>query len=263
MSFLSPSSPRIDLGIDLTPLSRLRDRRLPGNGPDQNALALIAQDAGADVMLLDLSDYFAGTEHANNLSQAAEIVRSLHKQLAIGVELTLPLSQAALEFALQTAPSAVRFIVSREGEADPIQTENQNQVLTQQHLARLRGARICAIVLAQPSLDHIRAAQRCGAQNVEISAVDYVTAPSAVLKSAALHALDRATQEAVRCGLRVQVAGGLDHRNISAIAAIDGIRQINVGYAVAVRALTVGWQHAVSELQSAIAAPSMYKTEAP
>lgn len=174
MSFLSPSPQRIALGIDLSPLGRLRDRRQPNSGPDQIALALLAQDAGADVILLDLSEWSERHDPTNNLSHASEIVHKLLKELTIAIELTLPLTQSALKFAMEVAPDVVRFIDSREGTINPAfsQTESEIDALAQQRNALLHETGICEIAPIGAAQEQVRAAHRSGMQGVEISAAD-------------------------------------------------------------------------------------------
>jgi pyridoxine 5-phosphate synthase len=49
-------------------------------------------------------------------------------------------------------------------------------------------------------------------------------------------------------GLRAFAGHGLNYRNIGAIAAIEGIEEVNVGHSIVGRAVFVGMEKAVKEM---------------
>ena len=50
-------------------------------------------------------------------------------------------------------------------------------------------------------------------------------------------------------GLQVNAGHGLNYHNVQAVAAIPGIRELNIGHAIVARALFTGWQEAVREMK--------------
>jgi pyridoxine 5-phosphate synthase len=56
----------------------------------------------------------------------------------------------------------------------------------------------------------------------------------------------------VGLGLQVNAGHGLDYHNVQAVAAIDGVRELNIGHSIIARALFVGLDAAVREMKRLI-----------
>jgi pyridoxine 5-phosphate synthase len=50
-------------------------------------------------------------------------------------------------------------------------------------------------------------------------------------------------------GLQVNAGHGLDYPNVEAIAALPGVRELNIGHAIVARALFSGLERAVAEMK--------------
>jgi pyridoxine 5-phosphate synthase len=59
----------------------------------------------------------------------------------------------------------------------------------------------------------------------------------------------RAVERGLAAGLQVNAGHGLNYHNVDAIAAIPGIRELNIGHAVVARAIFTGLQDAVREMK--------------
>ena len=55
-------------------------------------------------------------------------------------------------------------------------------------------------------------------------------------------------------GLIVNAGHGLHYHNVEAVAAIDGIHELNIGHAIVAHALFVGFKDAVKEMKQLIRA---------
>ena len=53
-------------------------------------------------------------------------------------------------------------------------------------------------------------------------------------------------------GLRINAGHGLDYHNVGAIARIPGIEELNIGFSIIARAVTVGLRQATREMKEAI-----------
>jgi pyridoxine 5-phosphate synthase len=53
-------------------------------------------------------------------------------------------------------------------------------------------------------------------------------------------------------GLRVNAGHGLNYHNTRPVAALQDIRELNIGHAIVAHALFVGWEHAVREMKTLI-----------
>lgn len=56
-------------------------------------------------------------------------------------------------------------------------------------------------------------------------------------------------------GLNVNAGHGLDYHNVQAIAAIPGIRELNIGHAIIARALFAGLDRAVRDMAGLLKGP--------
>jgi pyridoxine 5-phosphate synthase len=53
-------------------------------------------------------------------------------------------------------------------------------------------------------------------------------------------------------GLQVNAGHGLDYHNVEAVAAIPGVRELNIGHSIVARALFAGLDQAVRDMKRAI-----------
>ena len=70
-----------------------------------------------------------------------------------------------------------------------------------------------------------------------------------------LSILKGSTSKAKSYGLRVNAGHGLTYQNVEAIAAIEGIEELNIGHTIISRALSVGLSQAVKEMKILIINP--------
>jgi pyridoxine 5-phosphate synthase len=59
----------------------------------------------------------------------------------------------------------------------------------------------------------------------------------------------RAVEQATSLGLQVNAGHGLDYHNVAAIAAIENIRELNIGHAIVARAIFSGLHAAVHDMK--------------
>lgn len=115
----------------------------------------------------------------------------------------------------------------------------------------LREAGVRPSLFVDP--EAVRAARDVGAAMVELHTGDYCGARGDRAE-AELARLGRASREAVSLGLRVAAGHGLDYPNAGAVAAIDGVEELNIGHAIVARAVLVGMERAVRDMIEAIRA---------
>ena len=56
-----------------------------------------------------------------------------------------------------------------------------------------------------------------------------------------------------QAGLRLHAGHGLTYRNVGPIAAIEGMRELNIGHSIVARAIMVGFENAVREMKRLVA----------
>jgi pyridoxine 5-phosphate synthase len=65
--------------------------------------------------------------------------------------------------------------------------------------------------------------------------------------------IEKAAALARRLGLGLNAGHGLDLENVGAIARLEGMRELNIGFSIIARALFVGLERAVREMKDAVA----------
>jgi pyridoxine 5-phosphate synthase len=110
------------------------------------------------------------------------------------------------------------------------------------------GINVSLFIDAEPA--QIEAASRCGAPVIEIHTGHFADARDARQARSELMRIQQGVQQGLDLGLRVNAGHGLHYHNVQQIAAIPGIRELNIGHAIVARALFTGLQEAVREMKS-------------
>jgi pyridoxine 5-phosphate synthase len=112
------------------------------------------------------------------------------------------------------------------------------------------GVRVSLFIDANPA--QLEAAQAVGAPVVEIHTGAYADARTAEQRAAEFQRIQRAVEQGLALGLQVNAGHGLDYHNVKAIAAIPGIKELNIGHAIVARALFSGLDQAVRDMKRVI-----------
>jgi pyridoxine 5-phosphate synthase len=67
-----------------------------------------------------------------------------------------------------------------------------------------------------------------------------------------LERIRRGVELGLSLGLQVNAGHGLDYHNVKAIAAIPGVRELNIGHSIVARAIFSGLHQAVRDMKSVI-----------
>jgi pyridoxine 5-phosphate synthase len=89
-----------------------------------------------------------------------------------------------------------------------------------------------------------------GATVVEIHTGAYAEATTPRATERELQRIRDACAYAAELGLRVHAGHGLNYRNVQPIAAIQNVRELNIGHAIVAQALFDGFAGAVSRMKS-------------
>lgn len=223
MSYLNPHSTGPDFCVDLMSLVRLRTDR---PGPDLVQAASSAQAAGADVISLVVGEISLG------------VMAAIAPALMIKLHVRLPAGSALLDLATSVQPQRICMAI-----------QDGNAAVAEQLQAR--GIELAYAIGA--TLEQVQAAHDAGVCAIELDASKYGATDIVGETDAEFEQLAACAAAATRLGLQVQVAHGLDLANVSRIAALENVAQIQVGQALLVRAIVVGWQVAVGDMKAVLA----------
>lgn len=243
MSFLTPSSTVIELGINIDHVATLRNAR-GTSYPDPIQAALLAEEAGADAITLHLR------EDRRHIKDAD--VEAIRPQLRTRMNLESAVTAEMIDFACRIKPQDACLVperreeVTTEGGLDVVKYFPQVQAAVRQLQAE--GIRVSLFIDADAA--QIQAAAEAGAPVIELHTGRYADAHTEAAQQHELERVKLGVIEGVKRGLKVNAGHGLHYTNVQAIAAIADIAELNIGHAVVAHAVFVGWQNAIREMKA-------------
>lgn len=237
----------IDLGVNIDHVATLRNAR-GTSYPDPIQAALQAEQAGADLITLHLR------EDRRHIRDAD--VRAMRPQLATRMNLECAITQEMLDIACEIKPQDVCLVPERREE---VTTEGGLDVTGRLEQVRaacrqLADAGIRVSLFIDPDPLQIAAAADCGAPVIELHTGRYADAHSADEQQAELRRIAEGVDAGVNHGLVVNAGHGLHYTNVQPIAALPGIKELNIGHAIVAHAVFAGWQNAVREMKAIMVA---------
>jgi pyridoxine 5-phosphate synthase len=243
MSFLQPAGPVIDLGVNIDHIATVRNARGTVY-PDPLRAALLAEQAGADLITLHLRE---DRRHIKD----ADVV-ALRPQLVTRMNLEAAVTQEMIDFACRVKPQDVCLVperreeVTTEGGLDVIRYQKEVEAAIRQ----LQGEGIRVSLFIDADEAQIACAAAVGAPVIELHTGRYAEAEHKDEIARELERVKLGVRAGVKHGLRVNAGHGLHYTNVQPIAAIPEIHELNIGHAIVAHALFVGWEHAIREMKA-------------
>ena len=242
MSFLQPQHPVIELGVNIDHVATLRNAR--GTiYPDPVQAAMLAEQAGADVITLHLR------EDRRHIRDAD--VEAIRPKLTTRMNLESAVTEEMIEIACRIRPHDVCLVPERRNE---VTTEGGLDVI--RHFDDIRAAieklarhDIRVSLFIDADKEQIKASADVGAPVIELHTGRYADTEGAAQK----HEFERIHQAVaigVTHGLKVNAGHGLHYTNVQAIVEIPDIAELNIGHAIVAHAVFVGWENAVREMKA-------------
>jgi len=231
----------IELGVNIDHVATLRQARRTYE-PDPVWAAMEAELGGADGITIHLRE---DRRHINDRD-----VRVLRETVQCKLNLEMSVAPEIIEIALRTRPHQATLVPERRAE---ITTEGGIDLTgdtdTSNAVRRLRDLGIFVSAFIAPEEKQIAAAQKQGYDAVELHTGEYANAhnPSDVQRQ--LERLQKAGAMVQQMGMRLHAGHGLNYRNVKPVAAIAGMRELNIGHAIVSRAVFVGLREAVREMK--------------
>lgn len=242
MSFLQPAGSVIDLGVNIDHIATVRNARGTVY-PDPLRAALLAEQAGADLITLHLREDRRHIKDADVLAIRPELTTRMNLEAAVTPEM--------IDFACRVKPADVCLVperreeVTTEGGLDVLRYYKQVEAAVKQ----LAGEGIRVSLFIDADDQQIEAAAAVGAPVIELHTGRYAEAEDDAVETE-LERIRLGVQAGVKRGLRVNAGHGLHYTNVQPIAAIQEIHELNIGHAIVAQALFTGWEHAVREMKA-------------
>jgi pyridoxine 5-phosphate synthase len=231
----------IELGVNIDHVATLRQARRTYE-PDPVWAAMEAELGGADGITIHLRE---DRRHINDRD-----VRVLRETVQCKLNLEMSVAPEIVEVALRTRPHQATLVPERRQE---VTTEGgidlTGDVDTSNAVRRLKDLGIFVSAFIAPDEKQVTAAQKQGYDAVELHTGEYAHAhhPEDVEKQ--LERLRKAGALARQMGMRLHAGHGLNYRNVPPVAAIEGMRELNIGHAIVSRAVFIGLREAVREMK--------------
>lgn len=232
----------IKLGVNIDHVATLRQVR-GTRYPDPVQAAVEAEQAGADAITLHLRE-----DRRHIQDQDVEIIRN---SIQIRLNLEMSVVDEIVAFAARIQPHDCCIVPERRQE---LTTEGGLDVVSGYEkiatvCSRLTHAGVRVSLFVDADSDQIEAAARMGVPVIEIHTGHYADAENKEIQRRELARIEQAVQQGLKLKLQVNAGHGLNYHNVQAIAAIQGISELNIGHAIVARALFTGMREAVREIK--------------
>jgi pyridoxine 5-phosphate synthase len=232
----------IFLGVNIDHVATLRQSR-GTRYPEPIQAALAAEQAGADSITLHLRE---DRRHIQDRD-----VEMLIGILQTRMNLEMAVTEEMLAIAEQIKPADCCLVPERREE---LTTEGGLDVVGQKahimeacdRLAKA-GVRVSLFIDAEP--EQVTAAAECGAPVIELHTGHYADASSNNEQQKELNRIAQAVELGLESRLQVNAGHGLHYHNVQAIAAMPGVRELNIGHAIIARSIFTGLPEAVAEMK--------------
>ena len=228
----------VRLSLVLDAVAALRQRRL-ARQPDPLAIALLAEQAGADGVTLRL--------RADRAEAQERDVERVAKAAPTRLNLRVAPSAELLDVADRTKPAQCCLVP--EQRHDHAAGGGLDAVALRERLAQARGrlheAGIEVAARIDPVIEQIDACAQAGLDAVELHCGAYALATDHDALGKRLSSLETAAKHAAAAGLTVYAGGGLDYRNVAPVVAVAEVVELRIGHAIVANALVAGIEAAV------------------
>ena len=230
------------LGVNIDHVATLRNAR-GTTYPSPLEAALLAETHGADLITLHLR------EDRRHIKDAD--VAIINQALKTRMNLEMALTDEMLEHALKIKPADVCLVpekreeVTTEGGLDVLKYAKKITKFTR----KLSDAGIRVSLFIDADADQIIAARDVGAPVIELHTGAYADAPNHAAHSHELARIAAGAELGQELGLVVNAGHGLNIHNVSEIAKLPQIRELNIGHALIAQAVFLGLPEAIKQMK--------------
>jgi pyridoxine 5-phosphate synthase len=231
----------IRLGVNIDHVATVRQARRAA-APDPLQAALLAERAGADGITVHLRE-----DRRHIQERDVELLR---ERATTKVNLEMAVTPAMVMFAEKLRPNDACFVPEKREE---LTTEGGLDVVAhrtkvKEAVIRLQDRGIHVSLFIDPEGAQIEAAREVGAYAIEIHTGSYCNV-TGLEREKERRAISKAATFARNLGLEVHAGHGLDYDNVTPIAQIPEIVELNIGHSIIARAIIYGMEQAVREMK--------------
>ncbi len=231
----------VELGVNIDHVATVRQARRTVE-PDPVAAAVLAELGGADSITVHLREDRRHIQDRDVMLLAQTIRTKMNFELSCAPQIV---SIACDIFPAQaTLVPEKREEVTTEGGLD---LRPRSDVL-RRAIDALHQKNISVSLFIDPDLEQVDIAKELGVHAVELHTGSYAETRGAE-QLRELQRLEHAAQRTLDLGLKLHAGHGLTYQNVKPVAAIPGMRELNIGHSIVSRAVLVGMVEAVREMK--------------
>lgn len=230
------------LGVNIDHVATIRNAR-GGLHPCPLRAAEVAAAAGADGITIHLRE---DRRHITD----DDLIR-LSGAISLPINLEMAATDEMLAIALAHKPHAACIVPERRAERTTeggLDAAGQHNTL-QPIVARLQDAGIRVSLFIAPDDRQLEASARLGVPVVELHTGPYAHAVTPEQIEAELARLTRAAETGAALGLEMHAGHGLTYDNVSPVAALPQLAELNIGHFLIGEAVFVGLDAAIRRMR--------------
>ncbi|EPZ8462614.1 pyridoxine 5'-phosphate synthase [Campylobacter coli] len=251
------------LGVNIDHIAVLRQARMV-NDPDLLEAAFIAAKFGDQITLHIRED----RRHAQDFD-LENIIRFCKSP----INLECALNDEILNLALKLKPHRITLVPEKREELTTEGGLNLNHNKIKESIEKLQNAQIEVSLFINPSLEDIQKSYELKADFIELHTGHYANLHNALFSNIShtafalkefdlskktlqskfeeeLNNIEICAKKGVELGLKVAAGHGLNYKNVSQIANIKKICELNIGQSIVARSVFVGLQNAILEMKA-------------
>jgi pyridoxine 5-phosphate synthase len=237
----------IELGVNIDHVATVRQARRTYE-PDPVWAAAAAELGGADCITIHLRE---DRRHIQDRD-----LRVLRETVHVKLNLELAAIEEMVAIACLVKPDQVTLVPERREE---VTTEGGLDIVSHKAevaraIKKLTDVGIGVSMFVDADEAQIDASKELGAVAIELHTGQYALAKGEA-QERELHKLIQGGKMASSRGLRLHAGHGLNYLNVQPVAAIENMRELNIGHSIVSRAIFVGLEKAVAEMKRLITGP--------
>lgn len=231
------------LGVNVDHVATLRQAR-GTHYPDPLQAALLAEQAGADGITIHLRE---DRRHI----QDHDVIR-IHEAKTTKLNLEMAVTEEMISLAEKIRPECVCLVPEKREE---LTTEGGLDVVkyfdsVQEACQRMGDKGIEVSLFIDADKAQLDAAKACGAPVIELHTGHYADATTSEEQKAQAQRIISMSEYGDEIGLQINAGHGLHFDNVSSIAAIPQMVELNIGHFLIAEAVFIGLEAAVNKMKS-------------
>lgn len=234
---------KLRLGVNIDHVATIRNAR-GGLHPDPLRAAQVAAEAGADGITAHLR------EDRRHITDAD--LDALIGSISLPLNLEMAATDEMLGIALKHRPHAACIVPERRAERTTeggLDAAGQHNTLAP-IIGRLKDAGIRVSLFIAPEARQLDAAAKLGAPVVELHTGPYSHAVTDAEVATELARLTRAAEHGAALGLEMHAGHGLTFDNVTPVAALPQLAELNIGHFLIGEAVFTGLGPAIARMRA-------------